>query len=164
MVVGSGQCWRSEGRRTTQDIPTKGCRLRREIVAWRATVEGYESFGGELHRVEREEVGWPRSSARSSKAGPEEAWGELLGDGVDDDEERCGGVEEAANGAGGAACCVIVLLQLDQRLPTVATSIGVGLAVNATQEWLADGGADNAADDRALRHLWRVRQTWWRSS
>ncbi|XP_052138868.1 uncharacterized protein LOC127757409 [Oryza glaberrima] len=57
-----------------------------------------------------------------------------------------------------AACRVIVLLQLGQQRPTVAASIGVGLAVDAAQEWLADGGADDAVDDRVLRRLWRVHQ------
>jgi hypothetical protein len=57
-----------------------------------------------------------------------------------------------------AACRVVVLLQLGQHRPTVAASIGVGLAVDAAQERLADGGADDAVDDRALRHLWRVHQ------
>uniref|UniRef100_A0A0D3HSN9 Uncharacterized protein n=1 Tax=Oryza barthii TaxID=65489 RepID=A0A0D3HSN9_9ORYZ len=57
-----------------------------------------------------------------------------------------------------AACRVIVLLQLGQQRPTVAASIGVGLAVDAAQEWLADGGADDDVDDRALRRLWRVHQ------
>uniref|UniRef100_A0A0E0BQK9 Uncharacterized protein n=1 Tax=Oryza glumipatula TaxID=40148 RepID=A0A0E0BQK9_9ORYZ len=117
---------------TTEAEPTKARGGRRAPSNSKSVV------AGELHRVERKEAGWPRSSARSLKAGTQRRRGESSW-GMEWTATRSRAAEwrrwqTAWEECCSAACHLIILLQLGQRLPAVAAGIGVGLAVDTAQE------------------------------